>query len=63
MACLFFSQYEMVGDADIEDNADDEWAAKDNMDKDMVDNDHVNVVDMNVLCSTISAQLSTNSIP
>ena len=58
-----FSQYEMVGDADIEDDADDEWAAEDDLDEDMVDHDCVNVVDMNASRSTMSAQLSINSIP
>jgi hypothetical protein len=56
-----FSQYEMVGDADIEDDAGDEWAAEDDMDEDLVDPDYVNVVDMNASRSTISAQL-TNSV-
>ena len=56
-----FSQYEMVGDADIEDDAGDEWAAEDDMDEDLVDPDYVNVVDMNASRSTISAHL-TNSV-
>ncbi len=51
----------MVGDADIEDDAGDEWAPEDDMDEDLVDHDYVDVVDMNASRSTISAQL-TNSV-
>lgn len=57
-----FSQYKMVDDADIEDDADDEWVAED-MDEDIVDDDRVNEVDMNVSRNTISTLLSTDSVP
>ena len=60
-----FSQYEMVDDADMKDDADDEWAAEDDMDEDLdedlVDHDYVNVANMNASRSIICAQLSTNS--
>jgi len=54
------SQYEMVDDADVEDDVDDEWAAED-IDEDMPvdDDDRVNVDDMNASRSTISTHLST----
>lgn len=55
-----FSQYQMVGDADIGDG-DDEWA-EDDMDEDMVDRDQVDVADMNASRSSISAQLSIERV-
>ena len=52
----------MVDDADIEDDADDEWVAE-NMDEDIIhDVDCVDEVDMNASRSTMSTQLSTNTV-
>ncbi len=58
-----FSQYQMVGDADIGDDGDDEWAAEDDMDEDMVDRDQVDVAEMDASRSSIAAQLSIEHVP
>jgi len=58
-----FVKYEMVDDADIGDDGDDEWTAEDEKDEDMTERDDFDDdFDISASRSTLSNQLSTNSV-